>query len=171
MRRARTLIGVLAVGILGLAAARVWPAGGGAVIEANRQLFRALDSGDEGALARALAAQPSGLTWTEDGTDEGQWGKARDFDLALTDERGRAFTAQTTERGVAALREWAGAGATTRMLRAWSDCGAREIGFCAFELERKRGDEVRRYRATSLARLDPDQKGWRLWLLHVSPLP
>jgi hypothetical protein len=171
MRRMRNVFGVLIVTVLAFAAARPAPVGGGAVLEANRRLLSALDAGDEAALARSLDVQRSGLTWTSDGTSEGKWGEARDFDLSLTDESGRAFATQSAERGAATLRQWAGEKATTRILRAWSDCGAEKIGFCSYDLERKRGDDVRRYRATALARIDPEMKAWRVWLLHISPLP
>jgi hypothetical protein len=171
MKRILAGCGVLLATVLGLAAARSAPFGGGAVLQANRSLLKALDAGDEAALARTFGAETSGLTWMDDGSDEGQWGKSRDFDLSLTDERGRSFATQSADRGAATLREWAGEKATTRIVRAWGDCGSEKLGFATYELERKRGDKVQRFHATSLASYDRAAEGWRVWLLHVSPTP
>lgn len=149
------------------------PPGAGAVLEMHRQLFRALDEGNDAPLRSLLASVSQGATWTP---DEG-WGDSQGFLAYGPPDGGGANRATSVEDGRALLQRWAGErGWQTRITHSWSDCASAELSYAVLELERSRpsasggsggsGEEVERYRSTSL--VSHRDGRWVLWHLHLS---
>jgi hypothetical protein len=144
------------------------PPGPGAVLAMHEELFRALDQGNAQAVRAFLVDQPAGAAWSR--ADD--WGAGLGFLAWAADPKGKPLAAEALDEGARTLGAWVVPGASTRVVRAWTDCHSAELSFAALELERsvKEGDEVRteRWRSTSLVSYSTSEGRWRLWQIHLS---
>lgn len=165
-----------ATGIVWLASAALRPApvaplpfGPGAVVELHRELFAALDAGDE---AKAVALL--------DTTTEGGWAEGADGGLArptlqLLDERGLPVSAQGPDAARTLLAATAraskdgGPAWSTKIVKLRADCPSGDISYAVLEFERTRGEKgaTQRYRSTALVRWTDGRM--KLFHWHVSP--
>ncbi|MBI5363914.1 MAG: nuclear transport factor 2 family protein [Planctomycetes bacterium] len=144
------------------------PFGPGAVLGLQKQLFAAIDAGDEAKAAALLDDTKEG------GWSDGENGGIERPTLMLLDARGlpvfahgadaaRALLAATARASKDGGPEW-----TTRIVRSRADCPSGELSYAVLEFERSRGVKggVQRYRSTVLARWTDGRMKLVHW--HVS---
>lgn len=141
--------------------------GPGAVIDAHKKLFAALDA------HRADDAIALVDTTGEAGFSDGEDGGIARPSAVLVDDGGAPVLASGAEAVKKAVRDLAkedGLPAwTTRIVRSRADCASAELSYAVLEIERTRGVKAgtKRYRSTSLVRLVDGT--WRLFHWHLSP--
>lgn len=165
-----SLVPAVAV-IAALASSSLTPRPGpGAVLEMHKQLFAAIDAGDE---ARAVTfLDPA----KEGGWPDGEGGGLGRPTLMLTAADGMPASANGAEEARALLAKIARASRdggpewSTKIVTSRSDCHSSELSYATFEFERTRGVKggTQRWRSTSLVR-HTEGGGWKLFHWHVSP--
>lgn len=158
MKRALVSIALLFAALpitAALLASRPAPVGGGAVVEAHRELFACLDRGDVAAASKYFTTSKVGLSVDAEG--------------GFGDSPGSLyFVPEGAEHPARTMAERF-AGGTTRIVRGWSDCPNKELSWAALELEHTpREGAPQRWHSSALVRFE--ESGIRLWYWHLSPV-
>lgn len=158
MKRALVSFALLCVALplcAALTASRPAAPGGGAVVDAHRELFASLDRGDAAAAAKFFTTSKVGMS--VDGT--GGYGASP----------GSLFFVPGGAQDPARTMAERFAGGTTRIVRGWSDCPNKELSWAALELEHTpREGAPQRWHSSALVRFG--DSGIRLWYWHLSPV-